>query len=222
MKYAAVLFDFNGVILWDRQWHEIAWDDLSELVMGRKLTREEHEQYVHGRTPGESLEFIVGHKPTEAEQDELLTRKELLYQKICLQSKDFHLSPGAEKLFNELKEHGIKRTIATSSPLVNIDFYYQHLGLAKWFPRDDIVYDDRTFPGKPAPDIYLRAADKLGVDIRQCVVVEDAKSGMIAATKAGAGKIIAVLHKDNHSAADGLDIAKFVENLGQISIDDVA
>lgn len=186
------------------------------------MTPEENEQHVHGRTPGETLEFLLGRKPQGNEADELLSRKEKLYQEVCLRHKEFHLSPGAEQLFDRIQELGLRQTIATSSPLVNINFYYEHLGLAKWFPRDQIVYDDGTFPGKPAPDVYLKAAAKLGVDIGDCIVVEDAKSGVLSAMAAKAGKIIAVSHEGNESALAGLDIAKFVKNLGEITSSDLS
>lgn len=222
MAYKAVLFDFNGVILWDRLWHEEAWDDLSELIRGKKMTPEENEHHVHGRTTGETLEFLLGRKPEDNETDQLLARKEKLYQEVCLRHEEFQLSPGAEQLFNLIHDLGLKQTIATSSPLMNIDFYYEHLGLDEWFPRDQVVYDDRTFPGKPAPDVYLRAASKLGVDIGDCIVVEDAKSGVLSAMSAKAGKIIAVVHEGNMAALEGLEIGKFVKNLGEITPGDLA
>jgi len=220
VKYQAALFDFNGVILWDRKWHEEAWNELSESLRRKPLTQAEHEEQVHGRTPGETLEFLLGRKATSQEFTELLNRKETLYQKIALASHDFRLSMGASALFDLLAHHHIPQTIATSSPLINVQFYYQHLGLEKWFPFDQIVYDDGSFPGKPAPDIYLKAAEKVGVDISSCVVVEDAKSGIVAAKTAGAGKIIAIATLDNTATQQDRSVDKIVENLSQITLAD--
>ena len=62
----------------------------------------------------------------------------------------------------------------------------------RWFDPRRIVYDDGTFSGKPAPDIYLRAAERIGLSPSRCIVAEDARSGIEAARRAGAGMIVAV------------------------------
>ena len=72
------------------------------------------------------------------------------------------------------------------------DFYIKEFNLEKWFDIDKIVYSDGTIKGKPAPDIYEIAAGKLGLKPQECVVVEDAVSGIEAARAAGIGKIVAI------------------------------
>ena len=74
----------------------------------------------------------------------------------------------------------------------NVEFYIKEFKLEKWFDIDKIVYSDGTIPGKPAPDIFLIAANKLGLNPKDCVVVEDAIAGIEAAKSAGIGKIIAI------------------------------
>ena len=74
----------------------------------------------------------------------------------------------------------------------NVDFYIKEFNLEKWFDIDKIVYSDGTIKGKPAPDIYEIAAGKLGLKPQECVVVEDAVSGIEAARAAGIGKIVAI------------------------------
>ena len=64
--------------------------------------------------------------------------------------------------------------------------------LEKWFDLDKIVYSDGTIPGKPAPDIFLIAAEKIGLKPSECLVVEDAIAGINSAKSAGIGKIIAI------------------------------
>lgn len=83
-------------------------------------------------------------------------------------------------------------TIATMSEKPNVDFFIEQFKLEKWFDLDKIVYADGTIPGKPAPDIYIKAAEKLRLATKDCIVVEDAVSGIEAARAAGAGKIIAI------------------------------
>ncbi len=85
-------------------------------------------------------------------------------------------------------------TIATGSEINNLNFYFssEKLGLRRWFDKELVVYDDDTFPGKPEPDVYLRAAAKIGVDPSRCAVFEDSFSGVRAARAAGVAYVGAV------------------------------
>ena len=119
--------------------------------------------------------------------------KEEHYRRLCLSDpKTLHLAPGAAEYLDYLKENQVPVTIATSSDLKNLEFYFAHFPLSRWFQKERCVYEDGSFPGKPHPDIYLRAAAKIGVMPKDCTVFEDALSGIAAAHAAGIGKIIAV------------------------------
>ena len=74
----------------------------------------------------------------------------------------------------------------------NVDFFIEVFNLEKWFDLEQIVYDNGNIPGKPAPDIYLKAAENIGLAPKDCIVVEDALSGIKAAENAGIGNIIAI------------------------------
>ncbi len=221
MKYKAIIFDFNGVILWDRKWHEAAWNAISVKLRGKPFTKDEADKYIHGKPPHETFSYLLKNQSSKKSFPNLLLQKEKFYQKIALNNSRFRLSPGATQLFNLLKSAGVKQTIATSSPLMHVKFYYQHLNLKNWFPRTKIIYDNGTIPSKPAPDIYLKAAKKLNINIRECLVVEDALSGRLSAKNAKAGKIIALAQNDNFSSLEKLHyVSKVIKNLGQISLAD--
>ena len=216
-----VLFDFNGVLLLDTKWHMEAWNDLSEFVRGTSMTEEEAHEQVHGRTPSDTLKYLLGKEPNDDEKSELLDRKETLYQEVCLRhGKDFSLSPGAVELLALLESNGISKTIATSSPLVNVKFYYEHLGLEKWFPFENVVYADGTFPGKPAPDVFLKAAEKINILPEESMVIEDAGSGVAAAKAAGVKKIILLLTEDNMGTENKVVVDNIVSNLSEITLRD--
>ena len=83
------------------------------------------------------------------------------------------------------------------SEKINVYFYIEAFNLEKWFDLDKIVYSNGKIPGKPAPDIYLIAAKNIKVEPKECVVFEDAISGIKAAEAAGIGKIIAVASKES-------------------------
>ena len=119
--------------------------------------------------------------------------KEATYRECCLEDPEhFHLIAGAERFLDFLKAEGVDFTIATGSEYSNVDFYFEKFGLGKWFDRSRVVLDDGTFPGKPAPDGYLRAAKVLGRDPADCVVFEDSISGVRASHAAGVGQTVAI------------------------------
>ena len=97
---------------------------------------------------------------------------------------------------NYLRDNKIPRTIATASNRMNVDFYIEMLHLERWFDLDKIVYSNGKIPGKPAPDIYEIAAKNLGLIPQECIVIEDALSGIEAAKRANIGKIIAIASRE--------------------------
>lgn len=215
----AVLFDFNGVLLQDRIWHEKAWDELSFHLRNKYLSKEEFDKYIHGRIPQDTLNFLLGHTASPEEQKEHLDRKENLYKKIALDDKEnFVLTEGAIAFFERLQGKDILKTIATSSPLILLDFYFENLNLSKWFDRNLVVYNDGTLPGKPAPDVYLKAADNLKVEIAECMVIEDANSGLVAARSAKAGKVILYLNGENQGLLQKADFDISVKTFKEIEL----
>lgn len=199
MAVSATIFDFNGVLLWDSALHEEAWLATARLLRDKGLGEEEFVEHVHGRTNADIFAYVLG-RPVQGEELLALTQtKESAYRKLCLDRPEtFVLSPGAVPLLDWLHERDIPRTIATASEITNLHFFIEHLGLEKWFDPDLIVNDDGTFPGKPAPDMYLRAASRLGLPPERCSVVEDAVSGIRSAHAAGIGTIVALGPKERH------------------------
>lgn len=204
--YAGIIFDFNGVLLWDTELHEQVWRDFSRMLRGTPLSPDEIRHRVHGRPNKTILEYILGKTLRENEAHKLIREKESRYRRLCLERPDeFTLSPGAEKLLDWLVEHNIPHTIATASEQVNVKFFIERLCLAKWFDPDKIVLDDGRLPGKPAPDIYLKAAENLDLSPSHCVVVEDSVSGIEAAYRAGIGRIYALGPKEQHQRLQALE-----------------
>ena len=188
-----VIFDFNGTLYWDSQLHYDAWIEYSKLLRGRAFTTEEMRDKMFGHTNADIIQYATGKKPTPEMVEKYGKEKEALYRKRCLLDKEnFKLAPGAIEFLNFLKEHNIPRTIATMSEWDNVEFYIKEFNLSEWFDIDKIVYSDGKIPGKPAPDIFLIAAEKLNLPPKDCLVFEDAIAGINAAKAAGIGKIIAV------------------------------
>lgn len=198
MKYKGIIFDFNGVLLWDTHFHEKAWEEMAKMVRGPSLSSEEIHIHVHGRTNKTILEHLLSRSITNKELSDLSAQKESSYQSMCLQnSTEFKLSPGAIELLEFVMKNNVPYTIATASDGNNLDFFFKHLGLEKWFNRANIVYDDGSFVGKR--EMYVKAAKNLSLLPEECIVIEDAQAGIIAAQQAKIGKIVALGPKEKHN-----------------------
>lgn len=214
----AIIFDFNGVLLWDTHLQEQAWRQFALTVRDAPLTDEEIAIHVHGRTNRHTLEYLTGRIILGNELEQLAEHKEQIYRQLCLdQGEAFSLSPGAIDLLEHLVARRTPRTIATASGRKNLDFFIEHLALDTWFDPDKIVYDDGTRPGKPAPDIYLQASRNLAVAPSRCTVVEDSQSGIQAAHAARIGRIIALGPSVSHQHLAGLPgVSGVIESLQQL------
>ncbi len=188
----AIIFDFNGTLFFDTEKHDAAWRECAEELIGKPMTKEDFEN-IKGRTNKLILEYFLGESPTDEQVERMGSIKEKLYMKKCIEDPDcLHLADGVAEYLDSLKQSGVPIAIATSSPAENVDFYFEYLGIGRWFTRELVIYDDGTIKGKPAPDLYLRAAERLGVSPEECIVFEDGFSGIASARNAGVSGIIAV------------------------------
>ena len=210
MKHTGVIFDFNGTLFWDTGLHNEAWG----IFLDRyhvQISAEEMFRRFHGKCNRDILrEMFQGALPEE-EIPEMGLEKECIYRQLCLQS-GLTLAPGATEFFDFLAAQGIAYTIATASGKENVDFYFEHLDLSRWFKYDHVVYNDGTIPGKPAPDIYLKAMSIIGRKPSEVTIFEDAVAGICAAENAHAGRIIIVNSNDyDYSRWDYQKIKNFDE-----------
>jgi HAD superfamily hydrolase (TIGR01509 family) len=196
-KFKGIIFDFNGTLYWDSPLHKQAWREYSKILRGTMFTDEEMVKHMFGRTNELIIKYLIGRQPSPEMVEKYGDEKEELYRQMCLKDKEkFHLAKGAPEFLDYLKENHIPMTIATMSDKKNVDFYVKHFHIDKWFDMDKVVYSDGKIPGKPAPDIYIIAAQKLGLKPEECIVVEDALSGITAAKDARIGKIIAICSEE--------------------------
>jgi beta-phosphoglucomutase len=216
-----IILDFNGVLWWDTAIQSEAWSRYAEILRGSRLSPQEIEQHIHGRDNRYILHYLGGRVFKGRELEVHSDHKETIYRNLCLEQGDaFRLSSGAAELLDWLKQHGIRRTIATSAGKENMLFYFLHLHLERWFNFDTLVYDDDRMRTKPAPDPYLQAAKNLRLSPAQCVVVEDSSHGVQSAQAAGIGCIIALGAKSEHPSLRLLaGVEHTVENLGQVPVD---
>lgn len=209
--YKGVIFDFNGTLFKDDDLQEESWAAIFRSYLHREMTMEEYRSRILGRGNVDILQYLNSFGPEQQFDISITDEKERAYRDLCRSNPERTvLLQGAEDTFNALQAAGIPFAIATASEITNVEFYVETFRLDRWFPQDRIIYDDRTFPVKPAPDIYLRAAARLGLDPAECVVCEDTLSGVKAAAAAGAGRIIA--RGSDPTGGNGPEIYAVIEN----------
>lgn len=193
MAVKGVLLDFNGTLFFDSEYHFKSFCGFYQRYGLPTPSKEYIISNVFGRTNKELFLQEFNANATAEDIEEFSALKEQAYTDFCRAYPDkLKLVDGAADMLNYLKANSIPYCIATGSPYCNVKFYFDALGIGRWFTFDNVVYCDGSFPGKPAPDIYRIAAHKLGLEPDECVVFEDGTSGIISANAAGIAKVIAV------------------------------
>jgi beta-phosphoglucomutase len=176
----AVLFDLDGVLTDTSEYHYLAWKRLAD-ELGIPFDRKDNEA-LRGVSRRESLVLLLKGRPaTEEEMQEWMDRKNRYYVESISQMTPDNLLPGALDLLHELRENGYKTAIVSSSK--NTPMVLERLNIAGLM--DAVVDGNAPARSKPAPDLFLLAAERLGVSPQECLVVEDAAAGIDAAHAAG-------------------------------------
>jgi beta-phosphoglucomutase family hydrolase len=179
-RIRAVLFDLDGTLVDNMKAHIDAWIVIGRKL-GRELTSEEILRDFSGRKNEEILPKVAGRPLTPAELEALAEEKEALYRELY--APDLRLLDGAAALLDELAAHRVACGIASAAPRKNRDFVLNGLGLMSRMGA--IVGAEEVTRGKPAPDLFLEAARRLGCDPHATLVFEDAVLGVQAGRAAG-------------------------------------
>jgi alpha,alpha-trehalose phosphorylase len=174
------IFDLDGVLTDSSEYHYRAWQRLADEE-GLPFSRKENEQ-LRGIPRRESLLIVLkGRKYSEAQLAELMERKNRYYQELIQRITPRDMLPGVAELLAELRAAGLKLALGSSSK--NAAEVLRRLGIDAMF---DAISDGHSVShAKPAPDLFLDAAAKLGLPAAACVVVEDAAAGIQAARSGG-------------------------------------
>ena len=177
---AGILFDMDGLVLdteclYSRFWQEAA------LSLGYPMTR---KQSLGMR----ALDTVAGTAKLQSYFGPDISYPAVRAARIRLmdayiETHGVRPKPGIRELLAYLKSRGIPCAIATSSPIERVRSYLEPLGLLDGF--DVLCTRYEVARGKPEPDIFLYAAEKLGLDAKCCMVLEDSPAGILAAHRAG-------------------------------------
>ncbi|MBC8071785.1 MAG: HAD family phosphatase [Deltaproteobacteria bacterium] len=178
MKLRAAIFDLNGTLVDDIAYHYRAWKALGDrhgFAMDEAIF-----QSINGFKNEDIFPRLMGGEVEPARMQALAEEKEDMYRELYRP----HLAPlaGAEALLDRLRAAGVKLAVASSAPIRNRELVIEGLD---WHDRFDLVVANENLRGKPAPDIFLAAAERLAVPPGECLVFEDAVNGVNAAKAAG-------------------------------------
>ncbi|WP_187261567.1 HAD family hydrolase [Pontibacter beigongshangensis] len=204
MKIApkALLFDLNGTMIDDMQFHTQAWHQILTEDLGAELSYDEVKGHMYGKN-SEVLARIFGkeHFP-EDRVTEISFEKERRYQKAYFEH--LKLINGLDAVLEQAYEKGIKMAVGSAAIPFNIDFVLDNLNIRHFF--DAVVSADDVNESKPDPETFVKAAQLLGVDPADCIVLEDAPKGVEAARNAGMPCVVLTTthEKDEFSSYDNI------------------
>lgn len=179
--YKACIFDLNGTMINDMEYHRVAWASILNDELKAGLTEAQVKSHMYGKNE-ELLDRIFGKgKFTAEEVADITRRKELSYQKAF--RPHLKLIEGLHAFLEKASKQHIKMAIGSAAIPFNIDFVLDNLHIRQYFPV--IVSADEVVISKPDPETFLMAADGLMVQPADCVVFEDAPKGVEAALRAG-------------------------------------
>ena len=178
MNRLAVIFDMDGVLIDSYHAHLEAWQQMGEKL-GRPIAEEAFVP-TFGRVNREIFHHLWGDALTDEEIDRWGDWKEAAYRRIII--RRFPGMEGATDLLDALKNAGFALAIGSSGPPENVAAAL--LGLGRTAIFDAIVNGREVTHGKPHPEVFLKAAEKLGLEPRSCAVIEDSLAGLEAAVRA--------------------------------------
>lgn len=182
-KIKACIFDLDGVIVDTAVYHYKAWKRLAN-ELGFDFTELQNEQ-LKGVSRMASLELILGWGnvtgKTEAEKEEMATRKNEWYTEMIGKMTPAEILPGAKDFVQSCRDAGIKTAIGSASK--NTPTILEKLNLVPLF--DAIIDGNSVTNPKPNPEVFLKGAQAVGVAPADCVVFEDALAGIEAALNGG-------------------------------------
>ena len=174
----AVIWDMDGVIVDSELSHFISWREVfrkENIQISEDKLRE-----TFGMTSPQVVREILGQDVSQEHAQEISREKEKIFRSLIKEEAEF--LPSVEEWLQKFKESGILQALASSGSQKNIDSVLNALDARRFFEK---VVSGMGMPSKPAPDVFLLAAEKLGVVPGNCLVIEDSIAGVSAAKSAG-------------------------------------
>ena len=213
MNSIALLFDMDGVIVDNHEFHLKSWLGFFEKH-NIQMTEQEYKENVNGRRMENILPNLFNKDMTDAEIWEIGEEKEALYRELYRP----HIKPvaGLVTFLGKVLNQGIPRTVSTSAPPSNVDFTLKYTGLRSYFPT--IIDATMVSQGKPNPEVYLKSAEALGMDPANCIVFEDAILGIQAGKNAGM-KVVGVATTHTREELEAQDTDLVIDDFCELTLE---
>jgi beta-phosphoglucomutase len=204
----AVLWDLDGTLIDSNELHYHTWRD-SLAAEGFALSRAQFLADV-GKRNDEILRGYFGADLHERDCARIASLKEDRYRDM-VRAGGVEMLPGARGWIERLAAAGRKQAIATSAPRLNLEVVVGVLGIRDLFGA--LVSSEEVAAGKPDPDVFLEAAKRLDVAPEDCLVIEDAPAGVIAARRAGM-RVVGL--RTTHAGIEADWVVASPEELGRV------
>lgn len=207
-----VIFDMDGVLADTGPIHYESWVKLAKQI-GVKFSKK-FFNLTFGQQSVTITRELVGPKIKQEVVEKWADLKERYYREMV--KDELKPLPGALVLIKVLHARNFKLAVGSSGPPENVELLLSTLSIKDYF--DVIITAAEVKNGKPAPDVFLIAAEKLNIKVDNCLVIEDAPVGIAAARKAGM-KVIAL--RTTHCNVELLDADMTVQDLSSINLKDI-
>lgn len=208
----AFLFDLNGTMIDDMQYHTIAWHKILTEDLGAQITVEETKAQMYGKN-SELLDRVFGKDYFPYDRMlEISLEKERRYQEAF--SPHLKLIAGLDQFLEKAQQQDIRMAIGSAAITFNIDFVLDNLNVRSYF--DAIVSADDVVESKPHPETFLKGAQLLKVQPSDCVVFEDAPKGVEAAQNAGMRSVVLTTMHEEEEFKPYSNIIKFVKDYTEL------
>ena len=208
MKPKAFLFDMNGTLIDDMNYHEKAWFDVLNEDLAANMTMADTKKHMYGKNEELFVRVFGEGKFTNEEMALHSLKKEQKYQEAFL--PHMKLIQGLDAFLAKASHHKIAMAIGTAASPFNVNYMLDNLPVKEYF--NVIITADDVATSKPHPEVFLKCADVLNTEYAECIVFEDSPKGVESALNAGMKAVVIKTYHQEEEFAHLDNVLMFVDD----------